>query len=140
MSRTVKIVSALAALGLVLAGCAEQKATGLPPSPTAEPLAANLIKVVDSAFQPPQFTVKSGDSVTWQFTGSAPHNVRFVTLKDANGKPVTSHPNCTPTGTGCATAGDVFSWKFAKPGRYLYYCVVHGTPQGGGMSGTIVVS
>ncbi|GAC1418171.1 MAG: hypothetical protein NVSMB57_12910 [Actinomycetota bacterium] len=133
MRRIARIGTATFALVLTLAGCgAAAKDTGLPSSPTPEPEKGTLVKVIDSAFEPATVTVKPGDTVKWKFVGAAPHNVKFLKL------PVNSHPSCTPSG-GCGAAGDVFTKAFDKPGNYLYYCVIHGSPGGPGMVGHLVV-
>ena len=133
MPRTARIAAASVALALILAGCGSAaKDTGLPTSPSPEPEKGTIIKVIDSAFDPATVTVKPGDLVKWKFVGSAPHNVKFLKL------PVNSHPSCTPSG-GCGAAGDVFTHTFDKPGDYLYYCVIHGSPGGTGMAGHLVV-
>jgi plastocyanin len=35
--------------------------------------------------------------------------------------------------------GDTFSFTFAAPGTYSYYCQIHGGPGGQGMAGTVVI-
>jgi plastocyanin len=35
--------------------------------------------------------------------------------------------------------GQSYQFKFTKPGTYVYYCKLHGTPAGQGMAGKIVV-
>lgn len=134
MSRVARIVVCATALALLLLACGQPKETGLPSGPTKEPKPVTNIEVVDSAFKPAALTVKTGIEVTWEFVGSAPHNVKFAKLK------LDSHPDCNSGGTGCSTAGvEPFKTKFSAAGSYLYYCVVHGSAAGAGMAGTITV-
>jgi plastocyanin len=76
-------------------------------------------------FVPDNLTIAAGTTVTWTWV-SGFHNV-------------------TPTGTpefagsgNPVSAPHTFSQTFTTPGTYLYFCVVHGTPDAG-MRGTIVV-
>lgn len=134
MSRLARSAAVVAALGLALAACSEAKDTGLPAGPTKQPANTNLVEAVDSAFEPKSLEVKPGVEVTWEFAGSAPHNVKFVTVAG-----VDSHPTCATDIAACSKKGDEFKHKFDAAGEFLYYCVIHGTANGQGMAGTIVV-
>jgi plastocyanin len=35
--------------------------------------------------------------------------------------------------------GDEFTGALDKPGEYVYYCVLHGGPDGTGMAATVIV-
>jgi plastocyanin len=60
----------------------------------------------------PTVTVKKGDTVKWNFTGNAPHN---VTVKSG---PTKFHSKTMSSGS--------FSKKFTKKGLYTLYCTIHG--------------
>jgi plastocyanin len=79
----------------------------------------------DSAFDPTTVTINVGDTVTWNNAGGF-HNVHF----DDGSFVGPSAPS--------ADSWNV-SHKFSTAGAFRYYCETHGTPNGGGMSGTVVV-
>ncbi|SEO35297.1 Plastocyanin [Halogranum amylolyticum] len=98
-----------------------------------------------TAFDPFEFTVEVGDTVTW-YNGST----RLHT--------VTAYENAIPeeaayfasggyedeaaaraaweNGNGGITSGETYSYTFEVPGEYEYVCIPH---EQGGMVGTIVV-
>jgi len=108
--------------------------TGLSGSPldysaTAQALPmAVTVQVVDNSFQPQDVTIAVGGTVTWNWPSSnvATHNV----MPDAT-EPVTSG---TPV-----TGPNSYPFTFIMPGIYMYYCVIHGAPNGIGMFGTVTV-
>jgi len=69
--------------------------------------------------------VAAGTMVTWRMTGSIPHT---ITASDGS----FSSGNLEP--------GASYSFTFAKPGTYNYYCEYHGTKGGEGMAARIVVT
>lgn len=132
--------SAILVLLLAAVSCSKAKTTGLPRGPVAEPIPKTQVSVADLVFKPATLSVKVGEEVTWAWSGAAPHNVRFTTLKKA-GRLVDSHPRCAVNGTGCSAKGDEpFKLTFDKPGTYAYFCILHGQPTGQGMAGTISVT
>lgn len=105
--------------------------------PTAATAQQNhAVAVVDSAYEPPSLTVTAGDQVTWTSTGSLPH-----TVTSSDGSFPDSHPDCDSfsDGPNCMNTGETYSFTFETPGTFAYYCKLHGTSDGGGMAGTIVV-
>jgi hypothetical protein len=70
-------------------------------------------------------TVPSGETVAWSNDGDNVHTV-------------TSDEGVFDSGT--LESGASFSFTFAEPGTYPYYCQVHGAAGGVGMAGTIVVT
>jgi plastocyanin len=72
-------------------------------------------------FSPPEVTIEAGQTVTWQGNFATHPLVSDTWLWDAQWK------------------GSEFSYTFAKPGTYRYYCQLHGGPQGVGMSGIVIV-
>jgi plastocyanin len=83
------------------------------------------VQVIDFSFAPESLTVKAGTTVVWMSEASAPHT---VTADDGS------------FDSGTIRRGDSFSYTFAEPGEYPYYCTFHGNAGGGGMAGTIVVT
>jgi plastocyanin len=92
----------------------------------ASPGAATFnIAVSAFEFDPADRTIATGDTIEWSWSTSPDeHNVRFTSGSETSGAPATS---------------DTYSRTFTSAGTYDYYCEVHGTPQGGGMAGTITV-
>lgn len=85
-------------------------------SPTGVDVA---IEIKDFAFSPAELTVNIGDRVIWTNSDSAPH-----TIVANNGE--FSSDNFSK--------GETYSFIFAKPGTYTYYCGLHPS-----MKGTIIV-
>lgn len=87
-----------------------------------EPLwaaAPGQVLIKDFMFAPATLTVKVGTTVTWANKDEEPHTV------------------FSDTGlfrSGAMDTGEVFSFKFDKPGTYHFLCTIH--PR---MVGTIVV-
>lgn len=147
MRRVFPLLALLFAIALLGSACASTKDTGFPPIPTSTPTSASPtatpsgptllsgpIGVVDSAFDPKDATVKVGQKVEWKQSGTAPH-----TVTSDDGKMFESSPDCPADIAKCMQAGSEFSFTFTKPGKYPYYCRLHGTPGGVGMAGTITV-
>jgi plastocyanin len=95
---------------------------GSPGAMTSQPAA---VKLVNTTFTPAQLTVKVGTTVVWTSEDNAPHT---VSADDGS------------FDSGNMKKGDTFEFTFTKAGNYPYYCAYHGTPGGGGMAGTIVVT
>lgn len=144
----------LIVFALIATGCggkSETAATNSPsPSPTAteSPRLPNAIDVDNRVFRPNSLTVAAGTTVTWTQISGYSHTVQ------SNTKLFNSHPNCQVKGdapafadsTKCMQKGDVFRFRFEKPGQYNYYCLMHSLFDAnhpevlpGGMSGTITV-
>ena len=87
-----------------------------------------------NTFQPRDLTIAVGDTVTWSNNGGF-HNVRADdnSFRCANG--------CDALGgDGNASAvGWSFTLTFNDPGLIAYFCEVHGSAGGFGMSGTVAV-
>jgi plastocyanin len=83
-------------------------------------------------FDPPQLTIKAGDTVKWVNNKLAPHNAVFdkakvpasVSAADISHKALVFAP------------GESFTTTLNEPGTYTYYCEPH---RGAGMVGTITV-
>jgi plastocyanin len=112
---------------LALPGPLEVRAKGAaaPKPAEAAPPKSVEAKATDSSFDPKDLTVAAGTMVIWHMTGSIPHT---ITASDGS----FSSGNLEP--------GTSYSFTFAKPGTYLYYCEYHGTKGGEGMAARIVVA
>lgn len=143
----------VAVLGFALAGCASNAETGFPdPSevPTEDPKVEcpeesdaaaeepvevhEPIAVLDNCYVPKVATVAAGTEIEWIQDGIAPHTVTFSESE------IDSHPECSGSVAGsCMADGDTFTTTLDQPGEYIYFCVIHGTANGGGMAATIIV-
>jgi len=97
-------------------------ATAAPP-PTAPPAVAT-ISMKDFEFVQKEIHVKAGTTITWKNDGAAPHSATAVDKS---------------FDTAIFQPGESKSAKFDTPGTFKYYCQLHGTPDGNGMVGTVVV-
>jgi plastocyanin len=93
-------------IGAALVGAA-LAAAGLAPVVAAD---GTTVKIHDFAFAPAQLTVKVGTTVTWVNEDDIPHTVV------ATGKAFRSKALDT---------NDKFSFTFATPGSYEYFCSLH---------------
>ncbi len=92
-----------------------------PPTNPSPPLAATVTTPGES-FSPASVTIRTGGTVTWQFTGSTRHNVTF----NGTAPPGGSIPD--------TDAGGSAQRQFPTAGTYAYTCTRHS-----GMNGTVVV-
>jgi len=81
----------------------------------------------DFSFHPGTLTVKAGTTVTWDYVGGIPH-----TVTSSPGDPASFDSGIKSSGS--------FTFTFAQPGTYHYFCTLHGTANGSGMAGTITVT
>jgi plastocyanin len=77
-------------------------------------------------FDPKDITVKPGETITFTYDESVPHDVH---KQSGPGGDFASGPD------GGMQQGDTFDLKLDKPGKYEYVCHVHAP----GMAGTITV-
>jgi plastocyanin len=115
MTRGVKTLSFQAA---VLVACALIMTTVSAMS-RAAPAPSAVVSIDNFTFKAPVLTVKPGTIVTWTNGDDIPHT---VVAKDGSFK------------SKVLDTGDRFSFTFAKPGQFGYFCSLH--PH---MTGTIVV-
>ena len=99
------------------------------PAPVSAPLANGAVALDNSTFVPFTVTVHIGESVTWTRKNGF-HNVHaddgsFRLGENANGD----------AGGSWSTV----SHTFTQAGVFRYYCDIHGSPNGGGMAGVVVV-
>jgi plastocyanin len=83
----------------------------------------NQINITNSKFEPKKLTVTEGTTVTWN-NSEGVHTVK----SDTNAFVSTT-----------LSSGDKFTYQFTKAGTYPYHCTFHGSKEGHGMAGTIVV-
>ncbi len=108
------IVGPVLAVGLLLAGCADDTAT--------EPVATNAVELPPSyKFVPEAITVVDGTTVTWTNNDNFSHNVRLL---DDGGEMLEMAP------------GESVSHTFTGPGEHRYDCSHH--PKD--MTGVVVVT
>lgn len=98
------VISAVAALRTATAG--EMPSAGAVAAP-----AANSISINNFSFQPAVLVVTAGTKVTWRNHDSTPHTVTSADKRFASS-------------AGLDT-GDQYSFKFDKPGSYVYFCSLH---------------
>jgi plastocyanin len=79
------------------------------------------VKVIDKDYSPRAIRVPVGATVTWEFSGSLPHNVTDE-----------SSPKSFDSGT--KQQGETFAHTFSSPGQFDYYCTIHHV-----MTGTVFV-
>ena len=100
--------------------------------PGAAAIAADKnVSAEDNFFNPMSVSIFVGDTVTWHNAGSNPHNVwaNDGSFK-VGGAPVTHQPTSNHW---------TDSFTFNTPGTFRYYCTQHGTKDGRGMVGKVVV-
>ena len=88
------------------------------------------VTALDNNFVPQTITVAAGTEVVFTNNGRNPHNVLPA-----------DDPKATTWGALEADfqPKDVYSHVFDRPGTYVYYCSIHGTPTAA-MYGTITVT
>src|SRR4051812_48623736 len=114
------------ALGVAVAalagtGTAQQLAATTPVEITPVEIAPVEITIDNFAFEPAVLTIAPGTQVTWVNRDEEPHTVVSATKEQ-------------PFKSQALDTNDKFSFVFAKPGTYKYFCSVHSH-----MVGTIVV-
>ena len=110
-------------------GSAQAAKPPAPPAPTAAAVAppapaAVTVEIKDFEFGPQEIRVKAGTTITWKNEGAQPHSATAVDKS---------------FDTAIFQPGESKSAKFDTPGTFKYYCQLHGTPDGNGMVGTVVV-
>ena len=119
-------IAASSAIMVVVAACGGDGESALPTATQANaggiPAKLTTVTVSDNKFAPLNLQIPAGANVTWNWTGSNPHQV----VGSFNGQEVSS-PKLTGTG--------VFLFHFASSGVFEYHCGVHGDA----MNGTITV-
>jgi plastocyanin len=97
------------------------------PAPAAAPppaAAEVTVSAKDFEFGPLEIKVKAGTTIIWKNDGAKPHS---ATAADGSFDTAIFQP------------GESKSAKFDTPGTFKYFCQLHGTADGNGMVGTVVV-
>jgi plastocyanin len=82
------------------------------------------VSAIDNVFSPKELHIKPGQTVTWVNNGQSLHT---VTADDKS------------FDSGIFASGAQYAHTFTRPGRYPYYCTLHGGSGGSGMAGVIIV-
>jgi plastocyanin len=99
---------------------------------------ATQVKMHDNAFNAPVVRIPTGAGVIFANAGRNPHNI--VPVDPARwGTAVTHGDGAAGADTAAVAPGGEATLAFDAPGVYAYYCAYHGTKDGQGMAGTIVV-
>ena len=88
------------------------------------------VLAIDNSFSPEVLTIVAGTEVVFTNNGRNPHNVVPEGDPEAGSWGVLEQ-KFLPTNT--------YSHVFDRPGTYVYYCSIHGTPKAA-MHATIVVT
>ena len=80
-------------------------------SPTDKPASGATVKIDNFSFGPATITIPAGSTVTWTNSDDVPHVVTSDDNKMFKSKALDTD--------------DHFSFTFAKPGTYNYYCAIH---------------
>jgi plastocyanin len=138
-----RILRLVAALWLLcwLAGCGADPDDSLAAATSAAPVATgdvtypangeqSAVLALDNNFVPQEISVVAGTEVVFTNNGRNPHNVLPA-----------DDPKATSWGAPEADfmPKAVYSHVFDRPGTYVYYCSIHGTPKAA-MYGTITVT
>ena len=129
-ARTVAGALSVTALTLALAtGCGASGSAGKTALNPATTVHTSLL-----SFTPAKLTVKVGTTVTWTDTDSIAHTVTTGTfVLGSDGLRTSQNPNGLINMP--LSQGKNVTFKFTKPGTYIYYCSIHH-----GMNGEIVVT
>ncbi|HEY2589621.1 MAG TPA: cupredoxin family copper-binding protein [Tepidisphaeraceae bacterium] len=109
----IPLAGVLVTAGVVLAHSAASRA--------AAPPGTTKVTIDNFAFNPKEITVAPGATVTWVNKDDVPHTAT------GKGEP-------PPFDSKALDTDDSYSFTFARPGTYAYYCKVHNH-----MTGTVIV-
>lgn len=90
-----------------------------------------VVDAVDNEFLPQELKVEPGTTVMWTNSGRSPHNIVPAVKTQDFGAPF-------GVKTTQFAPGDSYEFTFDTPGRYRYYCTLHGTANSG-MFGSVIV-
>jgi plastocyanin len=99
--------------------------TAEPPTPEPAAPAEVTVDMVDFTYEPVEVTVPTGTTIVWVNTGDFDHS---ATADDRSWD------------TGEFGTGQRAGITFDISGTYQYFCTLHGSPGGNGMSGTVTVT
>ncbi len=118
------VVVVAVGLGLALAACGSGGDRG------AVPEGSVVVEMLDNRFSQTEIRIPVGGSVTFVGAGRNPHNAVA-----ADGSWSTE----SVFGSLEQFEGDAATLTFDTPGEYVFYCTFHGTPDGQGMAGKLIV-
>ena len=135
----------MAAAGFVLAvfaACSSGTPTATPPSTSVTPAPASssapparTVGMNDQQkFTPATLTITAGQTVPWMNTGTISHTVTACVASSGCTHVATID---TTVDSGTIAAGTSFQHLFTTPGKFYYYCKIHGAKI---MSGLITVT
>lgn len=104
----IKFVICAGLLGAVAWGAASHARYSVAPAPAQN--ATTRVKIDNFSFEPREITVSAGTQVTWVNADDVPHT---VVSNDNKFK------------SKALDTDDRFSFTFAQPGTYEYFCSVH---------------
>jgi plastocyanin len=84
----------------------------------------------DNRYEYAQITVPVGGSVTWVGAGNSPHNAVAADEQWSTE---------SVFGSLEMLEGDEATLTYDQAGTYVFYCTFHGSAEGNGMSGVLVV-
>ena len=111
-------------MGVPVAAAFEVKNLSLPQSIVAPD--AYTVLMGESCFLPPSITIRAGATIVWVEMGLLDHNA--VAAEDGSFQ------------SPLLRNGESFEHTFSEPGVYPYFCSLHGSRDGKGMAGTIIVT
>lgn len=109
------LISCVLTVGIIYAQ-ADKKKSG--------DVANTEVTITNFQFTPKELHVKVGTTVTWT------NKEGVHTIASDDGKTFSSQT---------LSAGDKFTYKFKKAGKYPYYCTFHGSSGGHDMAGMVLV-
>jgi plastocyanin len=127
--RSVVLLSA----SLALSACG----LGGPAHGPPEPNAAAVVDMGFESYTPATVSVRAGQTVEWRNTALIAHTVTDDPRLAKNPKDAALPAGAAAFDSGEIPAGQVFTYTFATPGTYRYFCRYH---EADGMLGTVVVT
>ncbi len=116
----------MARIGLVVALVALAVPLALTACGPAEGEAGTVgVRAVDDEFSASSVRIPAGGTVRWGVGGNNPHNVTAADRSWASSEAL--------------LRGDAYTRTFDEPGTYPYFCTFHGTADGAGMAGWVLV-
>jgi len=93
-------------------------------------LAPLEVTVTDNEYTPKEIEIRAGQTISFENIGANPHDI------------VLADPESLPDfgiDVDAFGKGSVYKTAIDKPGKYAFYCSIHGTKKGSGMAGIIIV-